>query len=34
MFEQTIPFEKEAEHVQIRGLLTQLDDLAIDVHNI
>ena len=34
MLDQSIPFEKAAEHAQMRGLLTQLNDLAIDVHNI
>jgi signal transduction histidine kinase len=34
MLDQTIPFAREAEHAQMRSLLTQLDDLAIDVHNI
>lgn len=33
MLDQTIPFEAVG-HAQMRGLLTQLDDLAIDVHNI
>jgi len=32
---QTISFEETAEHAQMRGLLlTQLDELVIDVHNI
>jgi signal transduction histidine kinase len=34
MLDQTIPFEKAAEHAQMRGLLAQLSDLVIDVHNI
>lgn len=34
MLDQTIPVEKAAEHAQMRSLLTQLDDLASDVHNI
>jgi signal transduction histidine kinase len=32
--DQTIPFEKASEHAQMRSLLTQLDELVIDVHNI
>lgn len=32
--DQTISFEKAAEHAQMRSLLTQMDDLVIDVHNI
>ena len=32
--DQTIPFEKASEHTQMRSLLTQLDELVIDVHNI
>ena len=34
MLDQTIPFERAAEHAQMRSLLTQLDELVIDVHNI
>jgi len=34
MLDETIPFERAAEHAQMRSLLTQLDDLVIDVHNI
>ena len=34
MLDQTIPFERVAEHTQMGSLLTQLDDLVIDVHNI
>src|SRR6516164_5691268 len=34
MLDQTMPFERAAEHAQIRSLLSQLDDLVIDVHNI
>src|SRR5215472_5084224 len=34
MLDQTIPFERAAEHTQMGSLLTQLDDLVIDVHNI
>jgi two-component system sensor histidine kinase UhpB len=32
--DQTISFEKASEHAQMRSLLTQLDELVIDVHNI
>ncbi len=32
--EQKIPVETSAEHAEIRSLLTQLDELAIDVHNM
>jgi signal transduction histidine kinase len=32
--DQNIPLERSAEHAEIRSLLTQLDDLAIDVHNM
>jgi len=32
--DQTIPFERAAQHAQMRRLLTQLDDLVIGVHNI
>jgi signal transduction histidine kinase len=31
---QKIPVERSAEHAEIRSLLTQLDELAIDVHNM
>lgn len=34
MLDQTIPVENAAEHAQMRSLLTQLDDLSSDVHNI
>jgi two-component system sensor histidine kinase UhpB len=34
MLDETIPFERAAEHAQMRSLLSQLDDLVIDVHNI
>jgi signal transduction histidine kinase len=34
MLDQTIPFENAAEHAQLHSLLTQLGDLANDVHNI
>jgi two-component system sensor histidine kinase UhpB len=32
--DQTIPVEKASEHAQMHSLLTQVDDLVIDVHNI
>jgi two-component system sensor histidine kinase UhpB len=31
---QITPLENAAQHAQMRSLLTQLDDLALDVHNI
>jgi two-component system sensor histidine kinase UhpB len=34
LVERKIPAERNAEHAEIRSLLTQLDELAIDVHNI
>jgi signal transduction histidine kinase len=34
VLDQTIPVEKAAEHAQMCSLLTQVDDLVIDVHNI
>jgi signal transduction histidine kinase len=34
VLDQSIPFEKAPQRAQMRSLLTQLDDLVIDVHNI
>ena len=34
LVEQKIPVERSAEHAEICSLLTQLDELAIDVHNM
>jgi signal transduction histidine kinase len=34
MVDQKIPVERSAEHAEIRSLLTQLDELAIDVRNM
>ena len=32
--DQTIPFEKTAQHAQMHSLLAQVDDLCVGVHNI
>jgi len=34
LVDQAIPVQRSAEHAEIRSLLTQLDELATDVHNM
>src|SRR5215831_11961042 len=34
MLDESIPFENAADHAHMQSLLTQLDDLVIDVHDI